>query len=104
MLQVDQEVHEVQSPWTGGQTLLHDFFCMAGPSQPGPPLTGLGESQVLCLTWTPRPHSWLQSDHSAHWPQLPGTETNYFWLISQINFETLNIFVSSKKVTTDANR
>ena len=50
--QEDQELHLVQSPLTAGQILVQDFFCMAGPSQPGPPLmlTGFGESQVLCLT------------------------------------------------------
>ena len=52
MEQEDQELHLVQSPFTAGQILVQDFFWMAGPSQPGPPLmlTGFGESQVLCLT------------------------------------------------------
>ena len=75
--QEDQELHLLQSPLTAGQTLVQDFFWMAGPSQPGPPLmlTGGGESQVLCLTWTPRPHSTLHGDQAAQSPQLPGSAT-----------------------------
>ena len=49
------------------------LFWMARPSQPGPPLTGLGLSQVLCLCCSPRPHCCVQLDQADQAPQLPGT-------------------------------
>ena len=71
---VDHEDQPVHAPSTAGHTLEQLFFWTAGPSHPGPPLTGAGESQDLRLTLTPRPQSTLQPDHSPQDPQLPGTE------------------------------
>lgn len=91
--QVLQLVHILQDPSTAGHIREQDFFCIAGPSQPGPPLTGAGESQVLWRTWTPRPHSTSHSFHSDHSPQLPGTKIKYIhWKMFNISYlKTLNI-------------
>ena len=91
--QEDQADHWLQSPLTAGQTLVQDFFWMAGPSQPGPPLmlTGGGESQVLCLTWTPRPHSTLHWDQAAQSPQLPGSAIQV-----ELVIKTIYNFLSSE--------
>jgi len=71
----DQADQEVQPPSTAGQTREQDFFSMAGPSHPGPPLMGAGESHFLFLLFSPRPQTVLQPVHSDHSPHAPGTYT-----------------------------
>ena len=73
-LHEDHEAHEDHFPSTEGQIWLQDFFWTWGPSQPGPPLTGAGWSQVRVRFRTPRPHFVLHSDHSPHVLHLPGTK------------------------------
>ena len=71
----DQEDHLVHPPSTAGHTMEHDFFSMAGPSHPGPPLMGAGESHTLFLLFNPLPQTLLHPVHSDHSPQAPGTYT-----------------------------
>jgi hypothetical protein len=74
-VQADQPA---QPPSWRGQAAaaVQDFFSMGGPSQPGPPLRGAGESQDRVRSVMPRPHATLQSVQLDHSPQLPGTEKN----------------------------
>lgn len=73
----DHDVHEDQFPSTAGQTALHAFFCTGAPSQPGPSLTGAGESHFRVRLRAPRPHATLHDDHEDHEDHFPGTENRW---------------------------
>ena len=70
--------------------MLQDFFWMGGPSQPGPPFTGAGESQVRCRTWVVR---WdiavkvgevVRSDETLLW-----LSDETLWRLEKLSDETL---------------
>lgn len=55
------------------QSVVHDSFWMACPSQGSPPLSGAGLVQLRVRFWKPRPQRLLHTDHSVHVDQPPFT-------------------------------